>query len=127
MNNRQKMRIANQCAMEYLKRLNFDYVCLVPHGYSYNQIIDGKKQKQIDIFGLFDGIALKKIGNKEESFITYLQVKTNTLGNKKKYKDFAKLFNIPITLLCYDSKEKKISKALTFLPKRYNYILNEKN
>jgi hypothetical protein len=125
MNNRQKMRIANRCAIEYLNSLNFNYVCLIPHGYSYNQLIDGTIQKQIDIFGLFDGIAFKKIVGKKETFITYLQIKTNSLGNKSKYRRFAEYFDIPITLLCYSSKEKKISRAVTFLPKRFNYLVEK--
>ena len=110
MNNRQKMRIANQASREYLKSIGYNYVCLIPHGYSYEQIVDGNIQKQIDIFGLFDGVAIKKIPG-YKPLIVFLQIKTNKLPSLKKYKEFSYLYHVNIFVLVYDGKLKKIKEC----------------
>ena len=116
MNNRQKMRIANQAAREHLRKLGYQYICIFPHGFAYEQIINGNIQKQVDMFSLFDGIALKKrIGYKP--LICFLQIKTNHFPSLKRYEEFTHKNKVNILLMVYDSKLKRIKKCKALFKK----------
>lgn len=117
MNNRQKMRLANKAAREYLRSLGYQHICIFPHGYSYEQIVNGKIQKQTDLFGLFDGITIKKVPG-YKPLIVFLQIKTNNLPSLSRYNEFVSDNDVNIYILVYDSRTKKIRECRAlFLPK----------
>lgn len=73
MNTRERMRISNKLAREHLLRIGFEQIWLKSHTKFHDKIYinDGTNYNALDLFNLWDGIALREDG------VWFLQIKTN--------------------------------------------------
>ena len=100
MNTRAKMRRSNQKAIKHLLANGFDAVWLQPHlrWDTVSYFSDGKFKSK-DMFGVGDGVAIKK----GKMFL--IQVKTNTKHDMNKFKSFCEDFGIPgVFVIIYDRR-----------------------
>jgi len=83
-NNREKMRLSNKKAVEFLLRKGYRDIILRTHckhkDYVYNNV---KKYRCTDYWNLFDGMGYDRDGN-----LFFLQIKTNAWASRKLIEDF---------------------------------------
>ena len=95
MHNRQRMRISNGHAIQYLLEQKYNHIWLKAHGKFKDRIVcQDTKYYALDLWNLYDGLCFDPKG-----FLWAIQIKTNAWAKAKPIIDFQKDHKIKCIVL----------------------------